>query len=215
MDSNEVRRQWAERSGEFSPGYYAYYGPNETSEAIREIIAGAVGAAPRVLEVGCSSGRHLAHLYEHGITDLAGIELNGDAFDVMAEHYPDLAERATLHAGAVEDLVGDFEDGAFDVVYSVETLQHIHPDADWVFDELARITDDLLITVENEGGAPAEDDRSAAHGGTPSDPEVNYVTQEVPLYYRDWGRVFTEAGLEAVETRATDRDTIRVFRAPA
>jgi SAM-dependent methyltransferase len=214
VDSNEVRRQWAERSGEFSPGYYAYYGPNETSEAIREIIEGALDGAPRVLEVGCSSGRHLAHLYEHGISDLAGIEVNEDAFDVMAEQYPALAERATLHAGAVEDLIGEFADSAFDVVYSVETLQHIHPDADWVFAELARVTDDLLITVENEGGRPTEDDRSAAHGSAPDDPEVNYVTDEVPLYYRDWNRVFTDAGLEAVETRATDRDTIRVFRQP-
>ncbi|MFB6178072.1 MAG: class I SAM-dependent methyltransferase, partial [Halobaculum sp.] len=35
MNSDEVRRRWADRSGEFSPEYYAYYGPNATSETIR------------------------------------------------------------------------------------------------------------------------------------------------------------------------------------
>jgi len=204
MDSNEVRRQWAERSGEYSPEYYAYRGPDDVSEALLSILDRFVDRDAAVLELGCSAGRHLAHLHDGGFENLAGIEVNGEAFDVMANTYPEVAAAGTFHHGAIEDLVGDFDDGAFDVVYSVETLQHVHRDAEWTFAELARITDDLLVTVENEGdGDPRRDD-----------PEVNYVHGDFPLYYRDWHGVFTDLGLVEVETREGERDTIRAFRTP-
>lgn len=197
MDSHEVRRQWAERSGEFSPTYYAHHGPDERSEAVLEVLERHLDRDARVLELGCSSGRHLSYLHDHGFTDLSGIELNPDAVEVMAEHFPDLADAATIHVGAIEDLVGEFADGAFDAVYSVETLQHIHPDAEWVFAELARITDDLLVTVENEG----EDGEG-----------VNHVSDDVVLHYRDWNAVFTGCGLVEVASREGERDTLRAFR---
>lgn len=207
MDSNEVRRQWAERSGEYSPEYYAYYGPDETSESILTILERFLDRDARILELGCSSGRHLAHLYENGFEKLTGIEVNDDAFDVMEENYPDLAAHGTFYLDAIEDVVGDLEDGRFDAVYSVETLQHIHPDCEWVFAELSRITDELLITVENEG----ELDRS--EGG---ETVVNYVTDDLPLYNRDWSRVFTDLGFVeltvAVEATSGDRDTVRAFQ---
>jgi SAM-dependent methyltransferase len=151
VNSEEIRRQWAERSGEFSPEYYAYYGPNGTSERVLGLLDRYVDRDARVLELGCSSGRHLAHLYEHGFENLSGIDVNDEAFEVMAATYPDLADAGTFHRGAIEDVVVGFEDGRFDAVYSVQTLQHVHPDAEWVFEELVRITDDLLVTVENEG----------------------------------------------------------------
>lgn len=205
MDSTEVRRSWAERSGEYSPAYYAYYGPDERSEAVREVLARRVGRDASVLEVGCSSGRHLSHLHDDGFRALAGVEVNADAVDVMAETYPDLADSATVHHDAVEDVVGEFADGRFDAVYSVETLQHIHPDAAWVFAELARVADDLLVTVENEGGS----DRPQG-----TDARVHYVSEDVPLYHRNWRDVFTDHGLVEVETRDGDRDTLRAFRSP-
>lgn len=236
MDQDEVRRQWAERTGEYSPEYYAYYGPDETSESIRRVLDRFVDRDAPVLEVGCSSGRHLAHLQAGGFEDLSGIEVNDAAFEVMTESYPDLAARATVYLDAVEDVVGEFEDDRFAAVYSVETLQHVHPDAAWVFGELARITDDLLVTVENEGDADpgdgadhrdadpdhrdadpgvAADARESDHPGSPgSDPPTNYVHENLPLYYRDWGRVFTDLGLVEVEARSDGRDTLRAFRPP-
>lgn len=202
MDPDDVLEDWAERSGEYSPEYYAYYGPDETSELIRERLDSVVGSDAAVLELGCSSGRHLAHLHEHGYEDLHGIEINDEAFDVMTESYPDLAAAGTFHVDAIENLVREFDDDRFDAVFSVETLQHLHPDNEWVFAELARITSGLLVTVENEGG----DDRS--EGGT----AVNYVNEEFPLYYRNWNRVFTGLGLIEIDAVSLDRDTFRAFR---
>jgi hypothetical protein len=88
----------------------------------------------------------------------------------------------------------------FDAVYSVETLQHIHHDHEWVFDEVARITDDLLVTVEVE-----PDDGDA-------EPAVNYVRDAFPLYRRDWHAVFTSLGLEETASIQVDRGTLRAFR---
>ncbi|WP_122088152.1 class I SAM-dependent methyltransferase [Halalkalicoccus subterraneus] len=197
MNTNEVHRQWAERSGEYSPDYYAYYGPDGTSDRIRRALDSLSDPEPSVLELGCSSGRHLAHLYEHGYRDLSGIEINDEALDVMAENYPDLAAEGTFHVDAIESVLPEFEDGSFDVVFSVETLQHIHTDNEWVFADIARVADDLLVTVENEGN----DEES-----------VNYVKDEFPLYYRDWRAVFGALGFDHVDSESLDRDTFRTFR---
>ncbi|MFB6086730.1 MAG: class I SAM-dependent methyltransferase [Halodesulfurarchaeum sp.] len=202
MDSQDVRQEWAGRSGEYSPAYYAHYGADGASESIRETIEAKLGPDPAILEVGCSSGRHLAALLESGYTDLTGVELNEDAGDVMAATFPDLAETATVHYRSIESVVREFETDRFDVVFSVETLQHVHPESAWVFGELARITADLLITVENEGSDDPDGNAS----------DVNFVEADLPLYYRDWDRVFTNEGFEAVEVEAGPRDTIRTFR---
>ncbi|WP_254767734.1 class I SAM-dependent methyltransferase [Salinilacihabitans rarus] len=228
MNQNDVHRRWENRSRAYSPGYYAYYGPNEASERLREALDDAVGPDAAVLEPGCSSGRHLAHLHDHGYDDLAGVEINGDALDVMAESYPDLADAGTFHVGPIERVVPEFDDDAFDAVFSVETLQHVHPDSEWVFAELARVASDLIVTVENEGERADGDDEDGNTGegeprtdagasgdagdGEPETAPVSYVDGEIPLYYRRWDRVFTDLGFVEVESRSLGRDTFRAFR---
>lgn len=198
MDSNDVREAWADRSGEYSPTYYAHYGPDETSELVRSKIERYTGTDARVLEVGCGVGRHLAELAEAGFSDLSGVDVNDEALDVLHETYPELSAVGEFQAATIEAYLEGVETDAFDAVFSVETLQHIHPDSTWVFDELARVTSDLLVTVENESGEK----------GT-----VNHVDDELPLYYRDWQGVFTDLGFDEVESVAHKRDTVRVFRA--
>lgn len=221
MDANDVRRQWEERSGEYSPEYYAYRGPDQTSEILRRSLERFIERDAPVLELGCSAGRHLSHLYEHGFNNLSGIEVNDDAFDVMATTYPDLRAAGEFYPDAIEDVVGGFDDDQFSAVYSVETLQHLHPDAEWVFEELSRVTDELLITVENEGTegneGKAKNERTRQnernYRQTQSNgPDVNYVNNDFPLYYRDWNAIFTERGFVEVDARSRKRDTMRVFR---
>ena len=207
VDPNDVRDGWADRSGEFSPTYYAHQGPNEASESIRELLEHFLGTDARVLEIGCSSGRHLAHLLDGGFENLHGIEINADAIDVLREEYPDLAADATFHVGDAGEILPEFDDGAFDAVYTVETLQHIHPDeADEVFDEVARVTDDLLLTVENE---------SARGAGAREAADVSYVNDEFPLYHRDWKAIFETRGFAQLLSESSKRrDTLRAFRRP-
>ncbi len=203
MDPDDNRRGWAERSGEFSPTYYAQIGPNEVSKTLATVLDYYAHKDDEILEVGCSSGRHLAHLRDNGFKNLTGIDINDDSFDVMADRYPTLAETGTFHTGAIEDVLPEFPDDAFDVVYSVETLQHVHPENTDVFEELIRVTSDLLITAENEGNSPQR-----GRG----DEKVSYVHDDFPLYYRDWKGVFSDLGLAQLICEPSKRDTVRVFR---
>ena len=203
MEPDDVRRDWAERSGRFSPAYYAELGPNEVSRTLADVFSHYLDDDAAILEVGCGSGRHLAHLRDRGFENLTGIDINDESFDVMAEHYPRLAEAGTFRTGAVEELVPEFADDAFDAVYSVETLQHIHPDDEWVFEELVRVTADLLVTAENEGNSPERGREDTA---------VSYVDDDFPLYHRNWKQVFDGAKVAQLIREPTSRDTIRVFR---
>ncbi|MBV0926040.1 class I SAM-dependent methyltransferase [Halomicroarcula limicola] len=203
MDPDDVREDWAERSGKYSPTYYAEIGPNEVSETLADVLGHYVADDASILEIGCGSGRHLAHLLRNGYENLTGIDINADSFDVMAENYPRLAETGTFHTGAVEDFVGDVSDDAFDVVYTVETLQHIHPDDAWVFDEISRITADFLVTAENEGNSPQRGRNEA---------DISYVNDDFPLFHRNWKGIFSERGFAQLIREPTSRDTIRVFR---
>ncbi len=206
MDAATNRRQWGSRSGEYSPSYYAHLGANNASRSLVRILdAFLPGKEAAVFEVGCSSGRHLAHLLDQGYENLHGIDINGESFEVMAEHFPDLADTGSFRTGAIEAILPDLPDDAYDVVYSVETLQHVHEDDTWVFEELARITGELLVTIENEGD-----------GDRPDPPEdgVRYVNDEFPIYFRDWGEVFAAHGLEPKLTHSGKLDTIRVFEQP-
>jgi SAM-dependent methyltransferase len=205
MDPEDVRRDWAERSGKYSPSYYADIGPNEVSETLADVLGHYVTEDARILEVGCGSGRHLAHLLDIGYENLTGIDINADSFEVMAETYPRLAETGTFETTALEEFLPDIETDAFDVVYTVETLQHVHPDDAWVFEELTRVTSDLLITAENEGNSPQR-----GRGET----TVSYVDDDFPLFHRNWKEVFSELGLAQLIREPTDRDTIRVLRSP-
>jgi SAM-dependent methyltransferase len=203
VNPDDNHHGWANRSGDFSPAYYAQIGPNEVSKTLVSVFDHFARDDADVLEVGCSSGRHLAHLLDHGYENLTGIDLNDESFEVMAEHYPQLAQTGTFLAGAIEDLLPDFPDNKFDVVYSVETLQHVHPDDEWVFEELARISSDLVITAENEGNSPQRGREGA---------EVSYVNDDFPLYHRNWKDVFTDLGLAQLLSEPGKRDTVRVFR---
>lgn len=203
MNPDENHHGWANRSGDFSPAYYAQIGPNEVSETLVTVFEHFAPDDPDVLELGCSSGRHLAHLRGHGYENLTGIDLNDESFEVMADHYPELFETGTFFAGALEDHLPEFPDDSFDVVYSVETLQHVHPDDEWVFEELARISRDLVVTAENEGNSPQRGREGA---------EVSYVNDDFPLYHRNWKQVFSDLGLAQLLREPSKRDTVRVFR---
>ncbi|WP_081661593.1 class I SAM-dependent methyltransferase [Halopiger djelfimassiliensis] len=199
----ENHEYWANRSGEFSPGYYAGIGQNEITETLAAVLDHYMASDAEILEVGCSSGRHLAHLLDCGYENLSGIDINDESFDVMADHYPRLARTGAFHTGAIEDLLPEFPDDAFDVIYSVETLQHVHPDNKWVFKELARVSSELLITAENEGNSP----QCGREGH-----EVSLINDDFPLYHCDWKNEFSDLNVAQLLCEPGKRDTVRVFR---
>lgn len=201
MDPDEIREHWATRTGQFSPEDYAIRGPNEVTHTLADILDHYVTRDAAILEIGCGSGRHLEYLREQGFRNLSGIDINESAFEVMASEYPRLHDIGEFDVGAIESVLPTIETDAYDVIYSVETLQHIPPADTDCFKHLPRISRDLVITAENEGNGP-----------TRGQTDCTYVRDEFPLYYRDWKAIFSELGMAQLLCEPTDRDTIRVFR---
>lgn len=124
----------------------------ERSELLCAIVSRYVPRDARILEVGCNAGRNLQHLRSNGFTQLAGIEINADAVALLRRQFPALAQHARLLNEPVETAITRFRDGEFDLVYTMAVLEHIHPDSDWIFPEMARVTRNVLVTIEDERG---------------------------------------------------------------
>jgi hypothetical protein len=52
----------------------------------------------------------------------------------------------------VEDVVKSFGDRTFDLVFTMAVLEHIHTTSEWVFEEIVRITNRYVVTIEDERG---------------------------------------------------------------
>lgn len=102
----------------------------------------------RILELGPNVGRNLAHLWENGYRCLSGIEISKDAVDLMRRTYPQLKDIELMNA-PIEDVAKILPTRAYDVIFSMAVQQHIHPESEWVFKELARACH-MMITIEDE-----------------------------------------------------------------
>ncbi len=61
-----------------------------------------------------------------------------------------MAGTAVIHNAPMESIIKTFKDNEFDIVYTMAVLVHIHPDSEWTFYEIVRITGNLLLTIEDE-----------------------------------------------------------------
>lgn len=105
---------------------------------------------PNILEIGCNVGQNLNYLFSAGFDKLTGIEISEDAVVLMKKSYPRMAKNAKIINKPVEDAIGTFKENEFDIVFTMAVLEHIHPDSDFIFPEMARITNRYLITIEDE-----------------------------------------------------------------
>jgi len=86
------------------------------------------------------------------IQNWGGVEISEDAINLMKQVYPEMAKQIKIYNSPVEDIIKDFEDNAFNVVFTMAFLEHIHPDSKFIFPEMVRITSKYLITIEDERG---------------------------------------------------------------
>jgi len=105
-----------------------------------------------VLEIGCNVGRNLNYLSHAGYKKLSGIEISTEAVKLMKKSYPVLCKSAKIYNSPVERIIKKLGDSQFDIVFSMAVLQHIHRDSEWIFREMARITKQYIITIEDEHG---------------------------------------------------------------
>jgi ubiquinone/menaquinone biosynthesis C-methylase UbiE len=102
-------------------------------EVVEELLKrGPIGAATRVLDVGCGTGNYAAALTSASGCLMAGIDPSPGMLDLAR----DAASWEMLLCGKAEDL--PFEDSAFDVVISTDVIHHIG-DRSAYFGEAARV----------------------------------------------------------------------------
>ena len=99
-----------------------------------------------ILEIGCNSGRNLMYLWKAGYRNLAGIEINPDAVDLMRQKLPYLD--ANVMVGPAEELLWGIKRP--DVIFTVAVLVHIHPDGDFIFELMKDKTKKYIVTLEDE-----------------------------------------------------------------
>lgn len=150
------------------------------SEFLLKFVEPHLAVEPTILEIGSNVGRNLAHLFDSGYRDLTGIEINSDALAILRTRYPDMAAAATLINAPVEEAIRDIPDASMDLVFTMAVLEHIHPDSEWIFDEIVRIARRVVVTIEDEQGV------SRRH---------------TPRYYRS---VFETRGLRQIAHQSLD-----------
>lgn len=128
-----------------------------------------------ILEIGCNLGKNLNFLFEQGYSNLHAVEISPEAIDLMKKYYPKMATKITILLGSVEEKIKECKDNQFSITFSVAALQHIHPDSNFIFEEISRVTSKYIITIEEENNYNP--------GGT---------------FPRDYSKIFTSLGWEMV-----------------
>jgi 2-polyprenyl-3-methyl-5-hydroxy-6-metoxy-1,4-benzoquinol methylase len=146
----EVHDYWRSPSWPNAPETYIE-DREPRSKYLAALIAAAVPATARVLELGCNVGANLDCLQRHGFTNLNGVEINGDAVKLMRKTFPNLAA-ARIHRKPIEEFVTRM--GRYDLVFTLAVFEHLHPESEWVFAKIAKRTR-FLVTIEDEWSASA------------------------------------------------------------
>lgn len=129
-----------------------YLKGRERSIFLLNLVRKYIEEKGKILEIGCNVGRNLNELFCAGFKDLSGIEISKNAIEAMKMAYPDMAEVIGIYNAPVENIIQDFEDNFFDLVFTMAVLEHIHTDSEFIFPHIARITKKILITIEDEKG---------------------------------------------------------------
>ncbi len=145
------------------------------SRFLVEVVNRHCSPGARILEIGCSAGRNLNHLFLAGFRSLEGIEISENDIQLLKETYLEMAQYAKIYHSPVEDIIQSFENDAFDLVFTMGVLKVIHPDSEWIFPEIVRITKTNLITSEDE---------TSVSGG---------------IFPRNYKRIFEPIGMKQIE----------------
>ncbi len=122
------------------------------SQTIVSILDPYVTRDVSILELGCNAGRNLNHLYNAGFHNLGAIELSSGAVQRLRSAYPALRD-VRIDIGPAEEMLTQYGDGAFDVVFTMAVIEHIHPDSKNAFAEIARVAARYVLAIEPRDGS--------------------------------------------------------------
>jgi len=145
---NELMDYWRSPPDENTPNRYVDNSRNQKRSQFLYDVFQEIGVSPKhtILEMGCNMGRNLNVLWHEGYRKLYGIEINPDAYFLMKEKYPDMA--AKIRIDSIESAIKTFR--TVHVIFSMAVLMHLHPDSNWVFEEMVKRAKRWIITIEDE-----------------------------------------------------------------
>jgi SAM-dependent methyltransferase len=120
------------------------------SQFLVEIMKTYANPDTKILEIGCNVGRNLNHLFLAGFKNLEGVEISEKAVQLLKDSYLEMASHIKIYNMPIEEIIKEFRDDEFDIVFTMAVLEHIHTDSEWIFPEIVRITKDFMITIEDE-----------------------------------------------------------------
>ncbi len=81
---------------------------------------------------------------------MTGIEISEKAITALKKMYPVLDQNAKIIHSSIENIIKELPSDHYDMVFTMAVLEHIHPDSEWIFEDIAKITKTYLITIEAE-----------------------------------------------------------------
>ncbi len=158
------------------------------------LIAGLVPAGSRVLDLGCGSGELLALLRQERDCSGYGIEIDPDHIGTCVRKGVPVIQRN------LEEGLAMFEDGSFDVVLQVDTLQHIRHTVQMLA-ETVRVGRIGIIAFPNFAHWPHR--LSILRGTMPVSPTLPYQWFDTPNIrvgtFRDFHSLAARCGLEVTD----------------
>src|SRR5438067_1799158 len=157
----------------------------------RRFLLGEARRGDRALDLGCGTGVFTAELAELR-ADAIGVEVAEAALSRARAAYPELAFRLVPIDGRLP-----FDDGAFDLVWASEVIEHVADTERWlreVMRVLARSGRMLLTTPNHSRAAVAM--RGIEHYSEPFGDHLHLYTA------RSLTGALTELGFERIEVRA-------------
>lgn len=118
-----------------------YADPVNRSEFLAEFMKD-VPKDCKIVEIGCNLGRNLNYLYSIGYKNLTGVEISPNAVELMNELYD---VKWKVINKPIEDCIKSLD---ADCYITMACLEHLHPESEWIFDEMKKAK--YIITIEDE-----------------------------------------------------------------
>ncbi|SDY57625.1 hypothetical protein SAMN05444004_10239 [Jannaschia faecimaris] len=65
----------------------------------------------------------------------------------MGQPFPDLKSNATILLQAAQPAMPKLASGKFGLTLTMAVLLHLHPDSEWIFGEMLRVTEGYLVVI--------------------------------------------------------------------
>ena len=140
-------------SQEKAGGQYYSTAPKRSSrsQTVIKILSPYINKEYCILEIGCNAGRNLNHLWQAGYKNICGMEISEYAVKRLRIEYSCLAD-VPVEIGPAELSIRRRLDNSVDVIFTMATLEHLHPDNRYLFKEIARVTRKYVLAIESRYG---------------------------------------------------------------